>query len=250
MTISSDVVHTHGKDMQITDECDPLVLAQDDLRAAPPKLNGDNLKPIGIRLVDFGLLTQECLARAFGDVHPNISISGMTANECIAHTRNDVDLIIYCLRAISNLGVVQQAISVISRALPTVPLIVFCDAEPAQHPQIMRAAIKSGARGYVPMQTADLPLTVAAIHLVNAGGSFVPADLLLTTQSDGIRAPKTLLTARQSSVLVHLQQGKANKTIAYDLGMSESTVKVHVRNIMRKLGATNRTQAAYKASMH
>jgi DNA-binding NarL/FixJ family response regulator len=40
--------------------------------------------------------------------------------------------------------------------------------------------------------------------------------------------------------------GKPNKIIAYELGMSESTVKVHVRNIMQKMGATNRTQAAYK----
>jgi Bacterial regulatory proteins, luxR family len=42
-----------------------------------------------------------------------------------------------------------------------------------------------------------------------------------------------------------LQLGKANKIIAFDLGMSESTVKVHVRNIMRKMGATDRTQAAF-----
>ncbi len=49
------------------------------------------------------------------------------------------------------------------------------------------------------------------------------------------------------AVLSHLQQGKANKIIAHELSMSESTVKVHVRNIMRKVGATNRTQAAYKA---
>ncbi len=48
-------------------------------------------------------------------------------------------------------------------------------------------------------------------------------------------------------VFRHLKQGKANKIIAHELGMSESTVKVHVRNIMRKMGATNRTQAAYKA---
>jgi DNA-binding NarL/FixJ family response regulator len=48
-------------------------------------------------------------------------------------------------------------------------------------------------------------------------------------------------------VLTHLRQGKANKIIAYELGMKESTVKVHVRNIMRKMGATNRTQAVYKA---
>ena len=48
-------------------------------------------------------------------------------------------------------------------------------------------------------------------------------------------------------MLAHLNRGRANKTIAYELGMSESTVKVHVRNIMRKMNATNRTQAVYKA---
>ena len=49
------------------------------------------------------------------------------------------------------------------------------------------------------------------------------------------------------AVLAQLRQGKANKLIAHELSMSESTVKVHVRNIMRKMGATNRTQAVYKA---
>ena len=57
-------------------------------------------------------------------------------------------------------------------------------------------------------------------------------------------AQQLSLTTRQIAVLSHLQQGKANKIIAHELRMSESTVKVHVRNIMRKMGATNRTQAA------
>jgi DNA-binding NarL/FixJ family response regulator len=87
---------------------------------------------------------------------------------------------------------------------------------------------------------------------VKAGGTFAPLDLLLTPRPDPVReAPsvsqQSRLTSRQVMVLGHLQQGKANKIIAHELGMSESTVKVHVRNIMRKMGATNRTQAAYKA---
>ncbi|WP_249676338.1 response regulator transcription factor [Acidocella sp. C78] len=45
----------------------------------------------------------------------------------------------------------------------------------------------------------------------------------------------------------YLRRGKANKIIAYELGVSESTVKVHIKNIMRKIGATNRTEAVYKA---
>ena len=52
-------------------------------------------------------------------------------------------------------------------------------------------------------------------------------------------------TARQLDVLERLKQGQPNKIIAYELGMCESTVKVHIRNIMKKLKATNRTQVAF-----
>ena len=50
---------------------------------------------------------------------------------------------------------------------------------------------------------------------------------------------------RQEAVVEALRQGKANKIIAYELNMQESTVKVHVRNIMKKLNAKNRTEVAY-----
>ena len=49
------------------------------------------------------------------------------------------------------------------------------------------------------------------------------------------------------TVLSRLHQGKANKIIAYKLGMSENTVKVHIHNIMRKTGAANHTQAVYNS---
>ena len=99
----------------------------------------------------------------------------------------------------------------------------------------------------MPTQTATLSITLAAIRLVKAGGTFVPVDLLLAPRTDRMPPQQNRLTSRQGAVLNHLQQGKANKIIAYELGMSESTVKVHVRNIMHKMGATNRTQAAYNA---
>jgi len=59
---------------------------------------------------------------------------------------------------------------------------------------------------------------------------------------------KDLFTARQAAVLRALRQGKANKQIAYELNMREGTVKVHIRNIMRKLKAKNRTEVAVLAS--
>ena len=56
----------------------------------------------------------------------------------------------------------------------------------------------------------------------------------------------SIFTSRQAEVVEALRRGKANKIIAYELKMQESTVKVHVRNIMRKLKATNRTEVVYK----
>ena len=58
-----------------------------------------------------------------------------------------------------------------------------------------------------------------------------------------------MFTARQAAVVEALQRNKANKIIAYELKMRESTVKVHVRNIMKKLHATNRTEVAYKVNL-
>jgi DNA-binding NarL/FixJ family response regulator len=55
-----------------------------------------------------------------------------------------------------------------------------------------------------------------------------------------------MFTLRQAEVVKALRRGKANKIIAYELNLRESTVKVHIRNIMKKLKATNRTEVAYK----
>jgi DNA-binding NarL/FixJ family response regulator len=57
-----------------------------------------------------------------------------------------------------------------------------------------------------------------------------------------------MFTARQTAVVEALRRGKANKIIAYELNMRESTVKVHVRNIMKKLRARNRTEVAFMTS--
>jgi DNA-binding NarL/FixJ family response regulator len=133
-----------------------------------------------------------------------------------------------------------------------VPIIVLCDATTALDPQTVRAALNYGVRGFISTRTFEVKTVSAAIRFVAAGGVFAPVDLLFvdddnpTPDRQDASAPDGLLTPRQTTVLSLLQQGKANKIIAYELGMSESTVKVHIRNIMRKMGATNRTQAIYK----
>lgn len=106
----------------------------------------------------------------------------------------------------------------------------------------IRMALEQGVRGYI---LASLPLDVAieAIRLVEAGGVFVPASSLLADRSSKAQSPFTF-TARQAAVAEALRKGKANKRIAHELNMCESTVKVHVRNILKKLNAKNRTEAA------
>jgi DNA-binding NarL/FixJ family response regulator len=67
------------------------------------------------------------------------------------------------------------------------------------------------------------------------------------TDNDNPKAA-SMFTTRQLAVIAALRKGKANKIIAYELNMRESTVKVHVRNIMKKLKARNRTEVAYLAN--
>ena len=216
---------------------------------APPKLAGANPGTLTIGLIDFYRFTQECLAKVFDDLHPEIAILNFTtAKDCISEGRSDLDLIIYYLHGSETSDAkIMQAITTVCQAFPAIPTIVFSDVDCTQQSKIMRISIKSGARGFIPTRTASLPITTAAVRFVKAGGTFVPVDLLVTSRTDRVPARQNRLTSRQGAVLSHLQQGKTNKIIACDLGMSESTVKVHVRNIMRKMGAINRTEVAYNA---
>ncbi|MBS0558650.1 MAG: response regulator transcription factor [Proteobacteria bacterium] len=209
---------------------------------------------LSLAVIDCYQFSQECLIRAFAAASPRLKVTAFsTLKECIDRTPPKLDLIIYYAHAadVSD-AVLTQRIASAHEAFPDIPLIVLSDAEDAHQPKTIRRTLKSGAHGLIPTRTTGIPVAVAAIQFVKAGGTFAPLDLLLTgrserhsQQTDASRQMR--LTARQMTVLSHLQQGKANKIIAHELGMSESTVKVHVRNIMRKMGATNRTQAAYKA---
>jgi DNA-binding NarL/FixJ family response regulator len=111
-------------------------------------------------------------------------------------------------------------------------------------------ALQVGASAYI-STSMHLAVVSQILHLVHAGGTFVPASSLqqLSTQSPGDANPSPAdlsgLSPRQILVAKALRKGTPNKMIAYDLNMCESTVKVHVRHIMKKLKARNRTQVAF-----
>lgn len=129
---------------------------------------------------------------------------------------------------------------------PNVPLVVLSGRTGRED---IMGALNRGANGYLP-KTLSGKAMLAALRLVLSGETYVPSILMEERsrpgggRSEPGAAPgMDALTERERDVLDFLCQGKSNKEIARDLAIREVTVKVHVGNIMRKLGASNRTQA-------
>lgn len=130
----------------------------------------------------------------------------------------------------------------------TVPVIVISGANDRD---LVLRALDLGALGFVP-KSSPVEVMVQAIRLVLAGGTYIPRQALATPRyaqeapRQGARAIERL-TDRQREILALMAQGKPNKLIADHLHISEATVKSHVTEILRVLGATNRTQAVIVA---
>jgi DNA-binding NarL/FixJ family response regulator len=204
--------------------------------------------PLRLALIDTHNLTRECFLGALSDVYQGDKIFGFSSvDECIAQDDSEFDLIVYYSHGSeASLSGTSQ----LRRAYESAKLVVLSDLEDGRQTATIRDTLANGANGFISTQSTSLAMTLAAIQFVQSGGTYVPTDILLNERTAPaatqpvVRSPRQL-TARQVHVMELLQLGKANKIIAFDLGMSESTVKVHVRNIMRKMGATNRTQAAF-----
>lgn len=155
---------------------------------------------------------------------------------------------------------VRSILDAVSRLLEGVPLVLIGDRDDGDD---IADALRAGVRGYIPT-SIDTAVADGALALVQVGGTFVPPSALSWTpvhadpaaDDDGDLESAGLaigpaggegLTRRQRQVLALLQRGKSNKVIAYELTMQESTVKAHIKNLMRKLNVTNRTQAALRA---
>lgn len=165
--------------------------------------------------------------------------------------------------------------------LPRLPKVIVSDS--LEVAAIIHL-ISGEMRGFIPL-TLELPQAVDALRFVAAGGIFIPAEAVLgdlepslrdeplrtlplgqpstrspvdpldvmraaplyrETPAAGTGVPWKDFTERERAVLADLRSGKSNKVIARNLNISEATVKVHVRHIMRKLGVANRTQVALR----
>lgn len=233
-------------------------------------------------VVDAKGLRRDAIARRIGAwlEGENLAVIGVTPQDAIDQPslESRCEIVIYsCGAEQIDAAEHRRWVKVLTALAGKAPLVIISDREDTQD---VVAAMTNGARAYLPT-SMDPHVAQAAISFVLQGGSYFPPSALQGIgrgaddggiarnggggKSQGAEAvarggkPKeeaaspinlsaAPLTEGQRNVLSLLQGGSSNKEIARELSMSEATVKAHVRKIMRKLGVTNRTQAALVAN--
>ena len=207
-----------------------------------------------IVIIDVHTLSRECLARVLRherhvSVEDHSSLDAWIASGQITPP----SLVVLCQYGRSNTSALEEVERLAELAAHTghCPAVILSDNE---DPDLIVQMLGKNVRGYVPT-SLSIAVAMQAIELACAGGVYVPASSLIAAHrlqespSTAVQTSNGLFTARQAAVVEALQRGKPNKIIAYELKMRESTVKVHVRNIMKKLHATNRTEVVYKTNL-
>ncbi len=242
----------------IVPTADTSISSSDDASGIPPLKATASGKTFTIALVDSRSLTREGLIRLLDrserlQVIPVERCSELLGKAPDVLSRIDVVLLNFGSKTISDPETAKD-IDSLRIHLPDASMIVICDGEDSHH---IGEALRQGIKGYIPSNLTSRIL-MGALRLVQSGGTFFPAEALTEALSHRPLAIETAntelgasdfygLTPRQRDVFNLLRQGKPNKVIAYELDMRESTVKVHVRQIMRKIGVSNRTEAAFLA---
>ncbi len=229
-----------GEKGEYWDECGPTVHSQ-------PFLT-DRIENIcKFAVIERRPFIRECLARGLSSCS-TIAVESFSCVQDVLTTSTSLEasLMILSVIRLSEAQSKQELMSLF-QALPNVPTIVLA------HEEDMTGALDAlghGARGYIPV-SLGFDIAIEAMRFVNAGGTYVPAECLLAARQaptpSGPPAQGSSITNRELAVVQALRQGKPNKIIAFELNMCESTVKVHVRHLMKKLRARNRTEVAMKA---
>jgi DNA-binding NarL/FixJ family response regulator len=199
-----------------------------------------------LAIIDRHKFLQECIQRS---VQSALSMRVETYSSLLEFGNklplSSIRLIIASLSDVS-VQAATNTVQALADIAGGVPIVVLSDGDQ----ELARAIIGRGARGFIPV-TMRFEIAIEAVRFVLAGGTYVPADFLLKAASPEGALPHyrpaiDAVTSRELTVVRAIQQGKPNKIIARELRVAESTVKVHVRNIMRKLAAKNRTDVAIK----
>lgn len=140
----------------------------------------------------------------------------------------------------------EDGIEQLKKKSPDSSLIVISASEDIRN---IRKILATGIKGYIPKRS-DPKIMHNALKLILEGGTYIPPALIENSaehNTGGYRSNGKTLTNRQSQVLDLIAQGKSNKQIAYEMGVSEATVKLHINALLRSLKVNNRTQAVVTA---
>jgi DNA-binding NarL/FixJ family response regulator len=164
---------------------------------------------------------------------------GQAAVKFALHMRPDIILMDVQMPKLNGV----EATAAICREWPEAKIIILTTFDRDDY---VFQGVRAGARGYL---LKDVPATqlIATINLVNTGETLIQPEIASRALRTALHAPGELaepLSEREREILVLLAQGVPNKEIAGKLHIAEGTVKNHVTNILGKLQAQNRTQAA------
>lgn len=220
----------------------------------------DDDRPVRIIVADDRRLCRECIKLLIETIDPRLDVvEAVDVDRIVPQLAKDAgrSVVLYNLVMVDSEGI--DFVRTLAESIGDFPLVVMCDADDNA---LMRGVLERGAKAFLPSSTPG-PLLVAILHLVIAGGVYAPPAMIMglsakadeatgragpaTTREQVIAENFPVLTPRQRHVLALLSQGMTNRDIASSLDMCENTVKAHVKQIMRKLSADNRTQAALMA---
>lgn len=182
-------------------------------------------------------------------------IEAGTLDEALEYT-DGVDLVLLDLQMPGMNGF--EGFDRMKAALPQIPIVIISGYSDKR---TINAALERGASGFVP-KTASGKTLLRALEGVLDGERYIPSSLLEENDAPSIfdqaprrsgpieDSPLNKLTEREAEALKLLIAGKTNKQIAIDLGLQEITVKIHLRNCYKKIGATNRADAVRLAYEH
>lgn len=188
---------------------------------------------------------KQTLAGMFSDA--DLQVSG-SLDELIAiiEDREDVDLILLDLKMPGVQGF--SGLMYLRAQFPNIPVVIVSANE---EPQVIHRAVDLGASGYIP-KSSSLDGMHESLKQVLEGQLVVPDGIDIESardaETDEIVKRMATLTPQQVRVLMMLQEGLLNKQIAYEISVSEATVKAHVSAILQKLNVESRTQAVIAAN--
>jgi len=214
----------------------------------------ENESIISVLLIDDHTLFRSGI-RSLLQRHAEFSVVGEASDgvEGIKRARQlqpDVVLLDLNMPGISGLETLQLLL----QECPGTAIVMLTVSEDAED---LSVALQSGARGYL-LKNIDADYLVRAIHRAKRGESVIAESMtskLITQlknagQRTEVRSEVDKLTPREKEILGCLAKGESNKMIARTLNVADSTVKIHVQNILKKLNLTSRVQAAIFAVGH